>query len=209
MARVHCSRCKKTFRNPSGLSWHTFHIHAETSEADKHDTGATAFMASEEASPDYQNSVEWVEALVEEVKGSYNQLRDSFEADETIVQRSEGRLIELQPRLDQMEKQLSMLEANQRDLQQLRESVANLGNEAAGLSHLVNALGRLVWTLDQDIAKGRELFDSLWIKKPTKEELREARRVLNDFLGMDPSFLDDILAKVVGSNADLDRYLSP
>ena len=209
MARVHCSQCEKTFRNPSGLSWHIFHIHAETAEADKDDTGATAFMASEEASPDNHNSDEWVEALVEAVKGSYSQLPDKFEADKTIVQRSEGRLIELQPRLDQMEKQLSMLEANQRDLPQLRQSVANLGNDAAGLSHLVNALGRLVWTLDQDIGKGRELFDSLWIKQPTKEELREARRVLSDFLGMDPSFLDDILAKVERSKADLDRYLPP
>ena len=185
MARVHCSQCEKTFRNPSGLSWHRLHIHAETSEADKDDTVATAFMASEEASPDIHNSDEWVEMLIEEGKDSYSQ--------------------ELEPRLDQIEKQLSMLEANQRDLARLRESVATLGIEAAGLSHLVNALSRLVWTLDQDIGKGRELFDSLWVKQPTKEELRDARRVLSDFLGMDPSFLDDMVAKVERSNAELNR----
>ena len=188
--KIPCSRCEKTFKNASGLSWHSFHIHNETYEADKDSDGSTSSMASEEASPGSQDLPGWAETLVEEVTTGYSQLRDRVE---DISQRLEGRLTALRPQLDQGEKRLGTLEANQRDLPQLRETLANLGIEVAGLRQLVNALLQLVWMLDRDYGKGRFLDDIL-IKQPTKDELREARRVLSDFLGMEPSVINDILA---------------
>ena len=195
--KIPCLRCGKTFKNASGLSWHSFHIHNETTGADKDSHGPATVMETDEAPPESQNLPGWAEALVEEVpEQHYSQLSDRVDACEDISHESEGRLTALELRLDQGEERLDTLRVDQCDLPQLRETLATLGIEVARSKKLVNALLQLVWMLDRDHGKGRAL-DGIWVKQPTIEELRDARRVLSNFLGMDPTFANDILAGVM------------
>ena len=166
MARISCPECDKTFRNPSGLSWHMSHIHPPA---------ATASIAMSEAMDPFTTErvpLEGVEPNIGDqadasaLSAKLDGLEEKVEAVVSAAQETQDHLEGLGPRLEAAEWGLESIGAMQEKVVKLREAFTGVRSDVDMLRSVVASLCRLVWELDQNHSKQHRAGDQ-WANQPT------------------------------------------
>jgi hypothetical protein len=86
-------------------------------------------------------------------------------------------------RIDGLEKGVAPVARLQLQIEEQRARVPGLMREVSGLVTVVNALAQLVWKLDYEHRERTTLRDAM-MDQPTSAELKQARKVLREALGL-------------------------
>ena len=209
MARISCPLCDKTFRNPSGLSWHVSHIHPPVATANMAMSGALDLLTAEQVSlegvePDIGDQADASE-LSTHLNG-LNGLDEKVEEMASAVQETQDHLRELGSRLDVAERSIGGIGAIQAKIGKQREAFTGMRSDVDMIRSVVVSLCRLMWGIDQDHNKDRRGGDQ-WANHSTDEEVEEAREALRGVLGIYPGFVGRVLAAIQRQNGKPDEYL--
>ena len=180
MARIPCTQCDKTFKNPSGLEWHVDHLHQSVHRSDKNHEASD----SNEAMTDVE--VLWAkqELLEEEIESGSQKCQKARDSDHTQRSGFLASLEGLSNKVGQLEGEIPSLKQRTHHFVETRSTVAGLQQQLSDFQDVVVSLARLVVHIDQSHTK-HKAFENIVVRLPSHTELEQARAVLRDVLGMD------------------------
>lgn len=191
MKRIPCPMCDKTFKNQSGLSWHYIHIHSEAiSEviAVSDDLSErTVAIVQDQAPEESEDTVTQPGDLDTEEQVSLNDVKLMLDKLETTVHNLQNQVTQSQSRFDGYEQRLREIAEKQTNFALLEGRIKELAAEMVSQRTHLDSVRRLVWTLDVDHRK-QPITRDFFTKKPTQDEIAQARHNLRTFLGKDPIF---------------------
>ena len=174
MARISCPKCVKTFKNQSGLSWHNIHIHSEAIAVSDDLSERTSAMAQDQAPGESEDTEEQV---------SLNDVKLVLDKLETTIQDLQNQVTQSQTRFDGYEQRLREIAEKQTNFALLEGRIKELATEMGSMRTHLDSVRRLVGTLDVDHRK-QPITRDIFTKKPTQDEIVQARHDLRTFLGI-------------------------